>query len=116
HQWPAHSQRGGPARILCSCLPQLSNFELYQCSSETTASLVELARRLGQHDRNAIANRIGQPRFAADQFASLAIIFHWPLGEGANQDLKQSGIKRWLAVRFIHRSHTSRLAMFAAPL
>src|SRR5262249_26102168 len=45
-----------------------------------------------QHDRNAVAHRIGKPRLAADQLACDRIIFKRSVRGGAHQDLQQLGI------------------------
>ena len=64
-----------------------------------TPSLLQLARLLGQHDRNAVAHRIGQARLAADQLAGLAVILQRSLGQRTDQDFQQPRIDRRLALR-----------------
>src|SRR4029450_4562922 len=53
---------------------------------------LELARFLFQHDRNAVANRISEPRRLGDELLPLAIVDQRSLGDGANQNLKQLGV------------------------
>src|SRR5919199_286602 len=52
-------------------------------------SFVELARLLGQHDRDAVADRISELRRAADQLLALAVVFEHGLGDRADQDFKK---------------------------
>src|SRR3990172_733765 len=52
-------------------------------------ALVELARFFRQHDGNAVADRIGQARGAADQLLTLGVVVERGLGQGANQDLQR---------------------------
>src|SRR3546814_966123 len=56
------------------------------------ASVVQLAGFVDQHDRDAITDRIGKARLAADQFLRLGIVFQRPLGQRTDQDLQQLGI------------------------
>src|SRR2546423_15524517 len=51
--------------------------------------LIQLARLFGQHDRNAVADRIGELGGARDQLLLLAVIFERPLGEWAHEDFEQ---------------------------
>src|SRR3981189_1707009 len=47
------------------------------------------ARLVDQHDRDAVADRIGEPRLLADQLLRRAVIAQRPLGQWADQDLQQ---------------------------
>ena len=62
-------------------------------------SVLQLAGLLGQHDRDAVAHRIGQASLAADQFACFTVIFQRALGQRTDQDLQQPRIDRWLVPR-----------------
>ena len=53
---------------------------------------LELAGFLGQHDRNAVADRIGELGRARDQLLLGGVVFERALGHGADQDFKQLGI------------------------
>ena len=46
-------------------------------------------RLVHQHDRDAVADRIGQPGFLADQLLRGAIIAQRPLGQRTNQDFEK---------------------------
>src|ERR1700680_34198 len=46
-------------------------------------------RLVDQHDRDAVADRIGEPRLFADQLLRCAVIAQRPLGQRADQDLEQ---------------------------
>src|SRR3990170_4543340 len=50
------------------------------------------ARFLRQHDRNAVADRIGQLGLARDQFLLGGVVFQRGLGQRADQDFQQLGI------------------------
>src|SRR5205814_4186523 len=54
--------------------------------------LAQGARLVDQHDRDAIADRIGEPGLLADQFLRGAIIAQRPLGQGTDQDFQQLGV------------------------
>ena len=43
-----------------------------------------------QQNGNAVTHRVGQARAAGGEFLLLAIVFQGPLGNGANQQFKQS--------------------------
>src|SRR5258707_6555495 len=47
------------------------------------------ARLVDQHDRDAVADRIGEPRLLADQLLRRAVIAQRPLGQWTDQDLQQ---------------------------
>src|SRR6266700_6280836 len=53
---------------------------------------IELAGFLGQHDRNAVADRIGELGGARDQLLLGGVVFERALGQRADQDLEQLGI------------------------
>src|SRR4029078_1675122 len=53
-----------------------------------TAS-IQPPRFLGQHDRDAIADRIGELGGARDQLLLVAVAFQRTLGDGADQHLEQ---------------------------
>src|SRR5207248_6263773 len=61
--------------------------------------LAQGARLVDQHDRDAVADRIGEPRLLADQFLRGAIIAQRPLGQGTDQDFQQLGVD---VGRFVH--------------
>src|SRR5579871_4070417 len=54
--------------------------------------LLDLARLLGQHDRNAVADRISELCGARDQLLTGRVELERPLGQRADQDLQQFGI------------------------
>src|SRR5438067_5661392 len=49
----------------------------------------QLARLVDQHDRNAVADRIGEPRLLADQLLRLAVVAQRRLGQRTDQNLQQ---------------------------
>src|SRR3954454_14051691 len=53
---------------------------------------IQPSRLLGQHDRNAVADRVGELGGARDQLLTLAIVFERALGERTYEDLEQLGI------------------------
>src|SRR3954452_23680275 len=53
---------------------------------------IQPPRLFGQHDRNAVADRIGELGGARDQLLLLAVVFKRALGERADQDFEQLGI------------------------
>src|SRR2546426_11581840 len=53
---------------------------------------IQPARLFGQHDRNAVTDRIGELGGARDQLLFLAIVFKRALGERADEDFEQLGI------------------------
>src|SRR5262249_25505930 len=55
---------------------------------------VELARLVDQHDRNAVADGIGQLRLFADQLLALRVIAQRSLGQRTHEDLEKFGIDR----------------------
>src|SRR6187401_2713005 len=54
-----------------------------------TAALIQPPRFFGQHDRNAVADRIGELGGAGDQLLLLAVVFEGALGERAHQDFEK---------------------------
>src|SRR5713101_2038081 len=52
----------------------------------------QLPRLVDQHDRDAVANRIGEPRLLADQLLGFAVVAQWRLGQRADEDLEQSRV------------------------
>src|SRR3954468_246492 len=50
---------------------------------------IQLACLFGQHDRNAVADRIGELGGARDQLLLLAVVLERPLGERAHEDFEQ---------------------------
>ena len=57
------------------------------------AALVELARFVRQHDRDAVADRVSEAGGAADQLLPLGVVVERGLGQRADQDLKQLRIE-----------------------
>src|SRR5947209_6207452 len=57
------------------------------------------ARLVDQHDRNAIADRISEPRLLADQLLRLTVVAQRPLGQRADQDFQQLRVD---LRRFVH--------------
>jgi hypothetical protein len=57
-------------------------------------SLVQNAGFVGEHDRDAVADRISKAGLAADQFTRGPIIFKRALGNRTNKYLEQARIKR----------------------
>src|SRR5215204_552816 len=53
------------------------------------ASAFQLARFLRQHDRNAVADRVGELGRAGDQLLLLGVIFQRALGQRADQDFQE---------------------------
>src|SRR3970040_1672374 len=82
---------------------------------------VQLSRLVDQHDRNAVADGIGELRLIADQLLLLAVVAERPLGHRTDQYLEQLGVdllvghgaflnvSRWIA-RCRRRSSTSKTA------
>src|ERR1700730_15157961 len=62
------------------------------CEKERAQCLIERARLLGQHDRNAVADRIGELGRTRDQFLLVHVVFERPLGQRADEDFEQLGI------------------------
>ena len=56
--------------------------------------LVQRPRLVHQHDRDAVADRIGEPGLLADQLLALAVVAQRPLGQRADQHFQQLGIDR----------------------
>src|ERR1044071_5940119 len=50
---------------------------------------IQLARLFGQHDRDAVADRVGELGGARDQLLLLGVIFEPPLGERAHENFEQ---------------------------
>src|SRR5438270_13478316 len=61
-------------------------------SPAMTNSSIQPPRLFGQHDRNAVADRIGELGGARDQLLLLAVVFERALGERADEDFEQLGI------------------------
>src|SRR3979490_234561 len=53
---------------------------------------IQPARLFGQHDRDAVADRIAELGGARDQLLLLAVVFERALGERADEDFEQLGI------------------------
>src|ERR1041384_2367548 len=51
--------------------------------------LVQPSRLFGQHDRNAVADRVGELGGARDQLLALAVVFERPLGERADENFEK---------------------------
>src|SRR5262245_44207822 len=51
--------------------------------------LIKPPRFLGQHDRNAVADRVGELGGSGDQLLLLAVVFEGALGEWAHQDFEE---------------------------
>src|SRR5262249_38847818 len=47
------------------------------------------ARLVDQHDRDAVADRVGEARLLADQLLSFAVVAQWSLGQRTDEDLQQ---------------------------
>ena len=47
-----------------------------------------------KHDRNPIPNREREPIHAAAQFRRGAVMLEWTFAEGADKNIKQSGVQR----------------------
>src|SRR3546814_8179643 len=52
-----------------------------------------------QHDRDAVADRIGEPRLIADQLLRRGVVAQRPLGQGADQELQQLRVDPRLGAR-----------------
>src|SRR3990170_8606173 len=68
-------------------------------------ALVELARFLGQHDGNAVTDRIGEARGTADQLLTLGVVVERGFGQGTDQDLQQLWIEAALAAALGRVAH-----------
>ena len=62
-------------------------------------SVFELAGFFLQHDRDAVADRVGEPGRARDQFLLRPVVFEPPLGDGADQNFQELRID---FCRFVH--------------
>src|SRR6516162_4515320 len=49
-------------------------------------------RLIDQHDRDAVADRVGEPRLLADQLLRFAVVAQRPLGQRTDQDLEQTWV------------------------
>jgi MFS family permease len=66
----------------------------------------QLARFVGQHDRDAVADGVSEARFARDQLGFFGVIFKRALGDRTYQDFKEFGIDAHFAVLvFFIRAH-----------
>src|SRR6516162_1658080 len=54
--------------------------------------VAQTPRFVDQHDRDAVADRIGEPRLLADQLLGLAVIAQRRLGQRTDEDLEQPRI------------------------
>src|SRR5690606_14112670 len=54
--------------------------------------LVQGARLVDQHDRNAVADRIGEPRLLADQLLAHTVVAQRPLGQRTDQKVQELGV------------------------
>src|SRR5438105_12190328 len=73
------------------------------------------ARLVDQHDRNAVADRISEPRLVADQLLRRAVIAQWALGQGTNQDFQQFRINVGWFVHAVLRALFRMLARRSVP-
>ncbi|CCG41608.1 hypothetical protein PHAMO_280142 [Magnetospirillum molischianum DSM 120] len=62
----------------------------------------EYAGLVGQHDRNAVANRIGQTGFVIDQFLATRIVAQRRVRSRCDQDFQQLGIERGRTVGHLY--------------
>src|ERR1700688_3775224 len=77
-------------QILIILSPAIDRASWPGLSRPSTPSLsVDPAGFLGQHDRDAVADRIGQLGGARDQLLLLRVVFERALGQRADQDFKQ---------------------------
>jgi len=74
-----------------SALFRTNRLCLYQASSQagTGRKSLQLARFLGQHDRDAVADRIGELGGARNQLLPGGVVFEPALGQRANQNFEQ---------------------------
>ena len=56
-------------------------------------ALVEPPRFVRQHDRDAVADRVGELGGAADQLLALGVVFERRLGQRADQNLQELRIE-----------------------
>src|SRR5215471_3957471 len=54
--------------------------------------IAQRARLVDEHDRDPVAYRIGKTSLFADQLLSFAVIAQRGFGQGADEDLEQSGV------------------------
>src|SRR5579862_1312167 len=85
----------GPTVTLLSSAQALAA----KAATKTTATraarmgtLINLARLFRQHDRDAVADRIGEFRGARDQLLLRRIVFERAFGHRADQDFQQLGV------------------------
>src|ERR1700722_11510411 len=52
-------------------------------------SLFDLPRFLRQHDRNAVADRVGELGGARDELLLLPVVFEWRFGQRTDQDFQE---------------------------
>src|SRR6266700_404434 len=64
-------------------------FRGYDDFQEAARSSLDLPRFFRQHDRDAVADRIGEFGRTRDQFLSRAVELQRPLGQRADQDFQQ---------------------------
>src|SRR5262249_8584847 len=76
--------------------PDLQHCSLLRLRRElspfSSGASIQLAGLLGQHDRDAVADRVGELGGARDQLLSLRVVFKRALGQGADQNLEQLGV------------------------
>src|SRR6185369_12097149 len=81
---------------------------------------IQPPRFLGQHDRNAVADRIGELGGARDQFLLLAVVFERALGQRAHENFEKlridtgGGTFGHIGFRLMAHASTSRAAIAAA--
>src|SRR6476620_2406409 len=76
---------------------------------------IQLARLFRQHDRYAVADRIGELGGARDQLLLLAVIFERALGERAHEDFKQFRVDARGRTVGCHDRFRMRLHTIARP-
>src|SRR5690606_16775637 len=64
--------------------------------------LVQGARLVDQHERNAVADRIGEARLLAEQLLARAVVAQRPLGQRTDQKVEELGVDRIGSGRIAH--------------
>src|SRR5260221_1921387 len=61
-------------------------------SRDSLVAIAQLARLFRQHNRHAVADRVGEAGGAADQLALGPVEFQGPMGHRADQDLQEARV------------------------
>src|SRR5262249_30732290 len=89
---PVRSSRIESARRASRAVCSTSRRREREDAEFVAAWSLQRACLFGEHDRNAVADRIGELGGARDQLLSLGVVFERALGERADEDFEQFGI------------------------